>query len=153
MILPRALRFPMFAMARPLRPQVERMAVLDAAAIVRGETGVTASDPVAAIIAARVVAEMQAYLMEEMDPFLAALGDARRKSCPCPFALLATDPKSDAISLFTQQRIERLRSRSGRGLSLIDDKTECCEVWDFVQRRLHSRFMREIRRGWQAPPM
>lgn len=144
MNLPRALRSPVMAMARPQRPPVERKAVLDAAAIVRGETGWTASDPVAAIIAARVVTEMQAYWREQPDPFLAALGAARRKASACPFGTLATHGDTDTLSLFVEARVERLRSREGHWLSERDDETECSEIWRDVQGKLWKRYLRAM---------
>lgn len=144
MNLPRALRSPVFAMARPQRPLVERIAVLDAAAIVRSETGLTASDPVAAIIAARVVTEMQAYWREQLDPFLAELGAARRKASACPFGTLATHGDTDTLSLFVEERVERLRSREGRSLSERDDETECNEIWRDVQGKLWKRYLRAM---------
>lgn len=145
MNLPRALRSPVFAMARPQRPPVERIAVLDAAAIVRGETGLTASDPVAAIIAARVVKAMQLYLLEDADPFLAALGEVKRKSIPCPFETLATDCRVDTISLFTEARVTHLRSRSGRGLFHKEDELECREIWTIIKIKLSGRYLRHLR--------
>ena len=74
-MIPRALRSPLFAMARPPRPPTERRAVRDAAETVRAETGLTAVDPIASIIAARVVEAMKDYLAEDMDPLLVAVGE------------------------------------------------------------------------------
>lgn len=142
---PRALRFRVMAMARPSRPPLERIAVFEAATIVRDETGLASSDPVAAVIAERVVVEMRAYLLEEMDPLLAAIGGLRRKAAYCPFATIATDPDMDSHCLFTETRVELLRTRHGRGLSAHDDAAECDRVWKEVACRLRGRFLRHLR--------
>lgn len=132
-------------MARPARPVGERVAVLAAARIVRAETGLTAADPIARTIAARVVVEMQGYLAEDKDPFLAALGEARRRVMRSAFATLAIDSTIDAIGLFVEERVERMRARSGRGLSEYDDEAECREVWNSVCARLWRRYLRQLR--------
>jgi len=135
-------------MARPARPATESRAVRDAAETVRAETGhsLTAADPIAAIIAARVVEAMQAYLAEDMDPLLAAMGELQRRTCPSPLDTLATDPSIDSVALFTEARVERVRSRCGRSLSVREDEAECRELWASVHARLWHRYIRTLRR-------
>ncbi len=117
----------------------------EAAAIVRAETGLIASDPVAAIIAQRAVAEMQAFLHED-DPMLAALGEVSRALNPSPFADLAVDPEINSLGLFTEARVERLRARSGRALGVAEDEAECRDVWRHVEARLAGRYLRALRK-------
>ena len=145
-MIPRALRSPVFAMARPSRPPIESRAVREAAAMVRAETGVTAADPIASTIAARVVEAMKAYQAEDMDPLLAAMGELQRRTCPSPVDTLATDPAIDSVALFTEARVERVRNRCGRSLSVREDETECRELWAKVHAHLWHRYVRALRR-------
>lgn len=148
-MIPRALRSPVIAMARPSRPPNESRAVREAAAVVRAETGLTAADPVASIIAARVVEGMKAYLAEDMDPLLAAMGELQRRACPSPFDALATDPGIDSVALFTEARVERMRNRCGRSLSVREDEAECREVWAAIHAHLWHRYIRAMRQKRQ----
>ena len=143
---PRALRSPVVAMARPARPPTESRAVRDAAETVRAETGLTAYDPIAAIVAARVVAAMKAYLAE-VDPLLAAVGELHRRTCPSPFHTLAIDPDIDSLGLFVEARVGRYRSRCGRSLSAHEDEAECRELWATVYAHLWHRYIRTLRRN------
>ncbi len=133
-------------MARPARPPTESRAVREAAETVRAETGLAAADPIASIIAARVVEALQAYLAEDMDPLLAAMGELQRRTCPSPFDTLATDPGIDSVALFTEARVERVRNRCGRSLSVKGDEAECRKLWASVHARLWHRYIRTLRR-------
>ncbi len=144
-MIPRALRSRPRAMARPARPASEISAVRIGADIARSETGLTSAAPLAIAVATRVVEEMQTHLAETMDPFLAALGDARRRADPSPFAFLATDPDVDSFRLFVDARVERLRARYGRGLSAREDEAECRDLWSEVARKLARRYMNALR--------
>ena len=144
-MIPRALRSRPRAMARPARPLAEVAAVRAAAELVRAETGLTTADPVASIIAARVAKAAQAYLDEDMDPFLAALGEARRAIECCPIDALATDPAFDTVSLFVSARVQRLQARNGRALFTHMDEIECREVWKQVQATLWRRYLKALR--------
>lgn len=144
-MIPRALRSPVMAMARPARPAAEVAAVRVAAELVRVDTGLTAADPIAAIIAARVVETMQAYQAEGMDPFLAALGEARRKVAASPFDTLATDGDINTLDSFVTARMEKVRAREGRSLSPQEDQTECRAIWNDVRAKLHRRYLRVLR--------
>jgi hypothetical protein len=141
-------------MARPARPATESRAVRDAAAMVRTETGLTAADPVASIIAARVVVALNEYLAEGVDPLLAAVGELRRRTCQTPYDTLAIDPDIDSLALFVEARVGRLRSRCGRSLSSHEDEVECRDVWAFVRERLADRYIRALRkkRAAHQPP-
>jgi hypothetical protein len=149
-VTPRAIRSKVFAMARPSRPPSESRAVREAAGIVRAETGLTTADPVASIIAARVVEAMKAYQMEDLDPLLAAMGELQRRACPSPFNTLATDPGIDSIALFTEARVERVRNRCGRSLSVREDEAECSQLWATVHAHLWRRYIRTLRRAVDA---
>lgn len=146
-MIPRALRSPVFAMARPSRPPSEIRAAREAAGIVRAETGLTSVDSVASIIAARVVEAMKAYQLEDMDPLLAAVGEMQRRACPNPFDTLATDPGIDSVALFTEARVGRVRNRCGRSLSVREDEAECRELWATVHAHLWRRYIRTMRRN------
>lgn len=99
----------------------ESRALREAAKTVRAETGLTAADPIASIIAAGVAEAMQAYLAEDMDPLLAAMGELQRRTCPTPYGTLATDPGIDSVALFTDARAERVQNRCGCSLSVRED--------------------------------
>lgn len=144
-MIPRALRSPVFGMARPARPAVEAWAVREAAALIRAETGATKAAPIARLIAARVVEEMRAYLTEDSDPVLAALGEARRRMKCCSISVLATEPEADAVSLFVEERVKRLRSRHGRTLTVEEDAAEHKAIWAVVMARLTARYLRVLR--------
>lgn len=131
-------------MARPARAPTESRAVRDAAATVRAETGLTAVDPIAAIVAARVVVAMKAYLAE-VDPLLAAVGELHRRTCPRPFDTLAINPDIDSLALFVEARVGRYRSRCGRSLSAHEDEAECRELWATVHDHLWHRYIRSLR--------
>ncbi|MBW4330040.1 hypothetical protein KY084_04025 [Stakelama sp. CBK3Z-3] len=144
-MIPRALRSPVMAMARPARPREETAAVREAADAVRAETGLTAADPVASIIARRVVEAARAYLDEEMDPFVAALKEAQRRLEGCPFDTLATDATIDTLGLFVAARVQRLQARQGRMIPSQDDEAECGELWAGVQKTLWRRYLKALR--------
>jgi len=145
-VIPRALRSRPRAMARPARPLAEVVAVRAAAELVSAETGLTAADPIASIIAARVITVMQAYLAEGVDPLLEALGNARRRVEPTPFDMLATDAQIDTLALFVTARVERLQARHGRGLTTHEEQAECRELWAGVQRSLWRRYINCLRK-------
>ena len=89
---------------------------------------------------------MKAYLAEDMDPLLAAVGEMQRRACPNPFDTLATDADIDSLAVFTEARVERVRNRCGRSLSAREDETECRELWATVHANLWHRYIRTLRR-------
>lgn len=109
------------------------------------KTGLSPSDPVGAIIAARVVGEMKFYLTEDMDSFWAALGRVRRTAEPSLFACLATHGDIDMLALFVSERSAKLENRSGRSLSQHDDYVEISNIWLRVQATLKRRYIRFMR--------
>jgi hypothetical protein len=133
-----------FGMARPARPSAERCAVWEAAALVRAETGITAAEPVAGIVAVRVVEALNAYLDEEMDPLLAAAGELRRQTSPTPYDTLATDPEIDTLKLFVDELVERVKDRCGRR-SCRGEEVERQGAWASDREQLKGRYTRALR--------
>jgi hypothetical protein len=145
--LPRALMGSVMCMARPARPRSEAAAVREAASVISAETGLKLGAPISRAIARRVGDEMRTYLSESDDPFMEALGETRRRFTDCPFVALATDPAMDALSLFVEARVERLRVRSGRGLPERADQAECRALMEMTQTKLAARYLRHLRKG------
>lgn len=88
---------------------------------------------------------MKAYLAEDMDPLLAAVGEMQRRASPNPFDTLATDPGIDSVALFTEARVGRVRNRYGRSLSVREDEAECRDLWITVHARLWHRYISLLR--------
>lgn len=141
MILPRALRGPVYAMARPARPAAEAAAVAAAADLVRAETGIAAVQPLAREIARRVVAELLADL--QRDPFEATLAVLERGGSPV--VRLATCPEIDTVSIFVQRRVERLEGRGGRYLTSAEQSMERRRIAGEVEAALEGRYARCLR--------
>jgi hypothetical protein len=133
-------------MARPARPPAEHRAVIEAAALVRAETGLTAAEPIAGIIAVRVVEALAAFLDEALDPVLSVAGELRRQTCPTPYDALATDADIDTLGLFLAERIERFRDRCGMILPVTEDAKERAAILGKVQARLADRYTRHLRK-------
>lgn len=144
MNLPRALRSPVFAMPRRPRPSHEASVVRAAASIIRRETGLTAADPIARIIAARVREALVAVVREEEEPLLRVL-NTLDSTDPTPFQRLATDPDIDALELYVEGRVAKLRARLGCYLPPMEDRLESREVMDEIQRTLFRRYLRQLR--------
>lgn len=133
-------------MARPARPPAEIAAVKAAAAIVRAETGLTAAEPVARIIAARVVAALVADIeRNSADELAEALITFEHKMFPSPFNTLATSPSIDLAREFVERRVSRLRSRAGAYLS---EGAKCLERQSIIveiNAKLSRRYVRQLR--------
>ena len=98
----------MFAMARPRRPEVERAAVVEAAA---GAGTVTArAARLARAVAAAALAQVDLLPDDEIIGLLRALD-------PSPVARLALDPAVDTAALIIVERVRRLEARGGRRLA------------------------------------
>ncbi len=97
-----------YAMARPGRPDAERVAVLAAA----GDKGSIAQR--AARLASKVAIEAMNHI--DMDPgerILALLAPL----APSPIEVLATDPEIDTARLIQLERIQRMEARGGQRLA------------------------------------
>lgn len=122
-----------FAMARPRRPEQERLAVLEGA---NGRG--TASQR-----AARLAADVTALAIEEVDispddRVLSLLRDL----APTPARTLATDPTIDTAGLILAERTRRLASRSGRRLPEREWTQEDREIATAVTAVLMRRYRR-----------
>lgn len=129
-------------MARPARPAAEAALVREAGHIVSAETGITAAQPLAREIAARVVKELLAEIGGlAAEPLLVAL----QKAAPSPFVTLATCPETDTLSDFVQRRVDRLRSRAGAYLSPSSQIRERNAIAKEVSLLLFGRYLRHLR--------
>jgi hypothetical protein len=113
--------------------------------VIASTLGNPPAEPVARVLAQRVVEELTAFLEEDSDPMCAAMGDLRRKLFATPETVLATDPDIDTLALFVAGRVNRVRNRNGRYLSPAADKIECHEVMCEVQGKIFSRYLRYLR--------
>lgn len=145
-MIPRALVSPVMAIGRgPTRPAIEGHLVRSAVDALAPRSA--PREPLARDLAQQVVEELIAYLAEDDDPLLAAIGEAQRTVCPSPVVVLATDPNIDTLALFIDMRVERLRSRCGRGLSPGDEATELRNVMGAMADKLAGRYLRHLRSG------
>ena len=135
---------PVMAVARgPARPPLEARLVREAVDAVAPQS--VPREPLARDLARRVVEELVAFLAEPDDPLLAALGEMNRKVFMSPVAVLATDPEVDTLALFIDARVEALRDRCGRGLSVEEDKKERQTLMHEIEDRLAGRYLRHLR--------
>lgn len=128
---------------QPGRPAVEARLVRQAVA------GLDPAAPRARVargLAREVAAELEAFVAED-DAALAALGDLKRHALPSPARALATDPDVDTLALFVEQRVARLRARSGRGNTPAADEAERRAIMRDVEQRLTGRYLRHLRSG------
>lgn len=140
-MIPRSLCGSVWGMAgRTRRPKIEAMLVREA---VLGRGG--SAEAKARALAKEVVAELIAYLDEEGDELMQALGELRRAAFSSPAVKLATDPEVDTLSLFIEGRISRLRARGGRGLCDQADATDRNAVLAKLERQLAGRYLRHQR--------
>jgi hypothetical protein len=142
---PRALAGPVMNMARPARPHSEAQLVREAAAIVARETGLTATQPIARIIARRVVDEFMTDLSRGDDPLLVALAALEQRCDPSPFIALATSCDTDLAGEFVEKRVVRLRARIGRALTVTEERGEIDEIASALRAKLEGRYARHIR--------
>jgi hypothetical protein len=132
-------------MARPPRPRSEAQLVREAAAIVRGETGATSARALSREVAIRVTAELMKEI--EGDPVDLALAAIERDLIGSPFHRLASCPEIDTASLYVELRVDRLRARSGRFLSLGGQAAERALIISALTATLAGRYDRHLRRS------
>lgn len=125
---------------QPGRPAAEGRLVREAAANATGPR-----EPLARALAREVVEELAAFLAED-DPVLAAFGDFKRRAIPTPARTLATDPDIDTLALFVDERVARLRARSGRANTPVGDAVEKRSILSMIEQRLFRRYLRHLRR-------
>lgn len=142
--LPRALIGPITAMARPARPATEITAVHEAAALIRREGGLASPPNVARMIAGRVVEAMLTDIACD-DPLALAMAAIEQQLLPSPFVTLATCPEINTLEAYVERRAGRLRSRSARDLSPIQQDAERESVAAEVQEVLTGRYLRHLR--------
>jgi hypothetical protein len=130
-------------MARPARPAQERRAVIEAANLVRAETGLTSAKGIARAIATRVVVEMLADL--QRDDFTAALAKAENQFAPCPIFALATCEQINTVGAFVDRQCEAVRARSGRYLRPIEQEAERRDLMMDLIATLERRYDHHIR--------
>ncbi|WP_375271233.1 hypothetical protein [Sphingomonas sp.] len=102
-------------------------------------------EPIARVIAGRVVEELAAFVDAGDDQIVAGLAEIRRAAFPSPFHSLATDPAVDTLSLFVERRVEKLRARAGRYLNPHDERVERQEVLAALEGLLTRRYLRHLR--------
>ena len=85
-----------------------------------------------------------AVVREEEEPLLRAL-NTLASTDPTPFQRLATDPDIDALELYVEGRVAKLRARLGRYLPPMEDRLESREVMDEIERTLFRRYLRQMR--------
>lgn len=142
--LPRALIGSVMAVARgPARPPLEARLVREAVDAVAPRSA--PREPLARELARRVVGELVAFLAEPDDPLLSALREISRKVFASPVVALATDPDVDTLALFIDARVEALRNRCGRTLSVREDELEVRSILRDVEIRLTGRYLRHLR--------
>lgn len=147
MTLPRALCGPVRAMARPARPPAEIAAVKAAAAIVRAETGQTAAEPVARMVASQVADACMKHIKNGAnEPFAEALSALGRQMFSTPICVLATCPDIDTLSIFVDERMALLEARNGRAIDVAEERREVSLASKELKRRLAGRYVRLIRR-------
>lgn len=131
--IPRAIRGPVCAMARPRRPAAERDAV-------RGLASPTLSARRNADLIARKV--VRAYLadLERDDPMARALFDVQQRLEPDPAHTLATAHDSAASERFVRERKARFEARGCRQLSRSDWERETAKIATVVRAYLSRRF-------------
>jgi hypothetical protein len=130
-------------MARPRRPEAEAQAVLEAAELVRAETGVASAKALSREIAARVV---MAFLAElEADPMDLAFAAIERDLLRSPFQRLASCPDIDLAFEFVKRRIKAVEDRQGRYLAPVEQATEQRAILDDLQALLAGRYDRLLR--------
>lgn len=131
--IPRAIRGPVMAMARPRRPAAERDAVR---ALANPSLSARRN---ADLIAGRVV---RAYLadLERDDPMARALFDVQQRLEPDPAHALATARDSGASERFVRERTARFEARGCRQLALADWESETAEIAKAVRAYLSRRF-------------
>lgn len=138
---PRSLCGPVNAMARPARPQAERIAVLKAAALVRGETGLRANAPVAREIAKRVMAAFLADLDRGDDALAQALVELEQRIAPCPIVTLAVSAEINLAGEFLERRVVEFRARDGSYAGLELQRQEKKRVADRLSYTLFRRYL------------
>lgn len=134
---PRGLIGPIWAMARPRRPDEERAAVCNAAGV-RGSASVRA-----ARLAARVAVAAIAAVDEDEEPIIAILHELAAD----PVAMLARDPDIDTAALVRSERAKRCEARGGRRLRERDWPAEDAQVVARITAVLARRY-----RGFLKPP-
>lgn len=142
---PRSLIGPVFAMARPRRPRAEIIAVHEAAALVRGETGLRAAQPVAREIAKRVMVAFFADLERDDDALFHALAEMEQKLFPSPFLTLATCPEIDTARDYVDRWLKCLRARGGRFISIAEQAHLRDQLADEVHAILFARYREQLR--------
>ncbi|MEG8053581.1 hypothetical protein QP185_10605 [Sphingomonas aerolata] len=108
-------------------------------------------EPIARVIAQRVVDELSNFVDGGDDPLVTGLAEIRRAAFPSPFHSLATDPAVDTLSLFVDRRVEKLRARAGRYLSPHEAKTERQELLSTLECVLTRRYLRHLRASAAHP--
>lgn len=116
------------------------------------ETGLIGRcEPIARVIARRVVDELSTFVDGGDDPVVTGLAEIRRATFPSPFHSLATDPAVDTLSLFVERRVEKLRARAGRYLSPHEAKAERQELLSALECVLTRRYLRHLRASTARP--
>lgn len=127
---------------RPRRPAIEARLVREAAA---GMDPAAPREPIARIIAERVIVSLTEFLNEGDDPVLMGLGDLRRRAFPTPIEQLATHPDVDTIGLYVERAVLALRGRSGRTLGAKEAGNERVIHLKSIQTTLEGRYLRHLR--------
>lgn len=128
-----------FAMARPRRPESERLAVLAAAS----------GDGSAQCRAARLARAVTAYLGEvertAPDDVTAIARRLAVRLAPSPVEILATDPMIDTGALIRRERVARFEARECRQASPAEWEAETRVLLAAAEATLAERYARILR--------
>ena len=140
-MIPRAIRSPVYGMARPRLPGSERVAVRAAAAQLPDDLSAIRK---AARVARQVV---RAYLRDEgcTDPFQRALIQAKQSLDPDPAIAIATSPQTDIADKFLSHRLARYEARGGRQLGAEAWEAETRTIAQEVEKQLTRRYRDYLR--------
>jgi hypothetical protein len=146
-MIPRALRFPVMAMARPARPTIERALVIEAARVVERDNGLVSASRQADEVARRVIASLRDYAAPHDDPIDAAFARAELALNGCPFARLASD---DTVNLYGEATADLVARRADRGLEYFtrhQHDADLQAVFDALRPRLAARYLKHLRKN------
>lgn len=146
-MIPRALLFPVMAMARPARPAIERALVIEAASIVERDSGPLSASRQADEVARRVIASLRDYAAPPDDPIDAAFARAELALNGCPFARLASD---GTINLYGEATTDLVTRRADRGLEYFSrhqHEADLRAVFEALRPRLAARYLKHLRKN------
>lgn len=131
-----------FAMARPCRPDAERLALIAAA----GDAG-TATERAARVARLVAAAALQDVDLSPADRIVTLL----RMASGDPIDRLATDPEIDTAGLIVAERVRRLEARGGRRLPESEWQIEDREIARAVAGKLSARYRKLLAKTGLLP--